>query len=102
MGGHVNYTLACDLECAGPIPLGRGFKAFTATSPSGKTIVIDSVSFGVVGDSIEDVKKDVAAGSLAVMRKQQREAKAHFKSDIQRNAVEVREPGYFWAKLNLL
>lgn len=102
MGGSVHYTLAADIECEGPHDIGKGLFAYTAASPSGRVFVVDSVSNGVVGDSLEGVRKDVAEGKLETMQKQQRDALAHYERDLGRHAVEVKEPGYFWAKLNAI
>jgi hypothetical protein len=102
MGGHVHYTLAADIECEGPFELGKGLVAYTAKAPNGTEFVVDSVSLGIVGASLESAREDVETGELEVMHKQQRDAKAGYKKDLERNAVQVREPGYFWAKLNAI
>jgi hypothetical protein len=102
MGGHVHYTLATDVECDGPFEVGKGLCAYTAKAPNGTEFVVDSVSLGVVGDSLEAVRKDVEEGALDVMHRQQRDALARYERDRDRGAVEVREPGYFWAKLNAI
>lgn len=102
MGGHVNYTLACDVECEGPVDIGKGLFAYTATAPNGQQVIVDTVSLGVVGNDLEDVRKDVEEGELEVMLKQQIDAKKNYEADRKRGALEVKEPGYFWAKLNMI
>jgi hypothetical protein len=98
MGGHVHYTLAADIECEGPFDMGKGIEAYTATSPTGKVLVVDSVSLGVIGPSLEEVRADVAEADIATMRKQQDEAKLHYEQELSIGAVEVCEPGYLWIK----
>lgn len=103
MGGSVHYVIACDVEVEGPFALGRGIKGYTAEAPNGTKVVVDAVSLGIVGNSLEAVKADVkAAESVAIMRKQQQEAKEHYAKAAAAGDVEVREPGYFWAKLGVL
>jgi hypothetical protein len=99
MGGHVHYIISSDIECEGPFDIGKGLFAYTATSPAGIQFVVDSVSLGVVGNSLDAVRKDVEEGELDVMHQQQRDALARFKAKLAAGAVEVREPGYFWAKI---
>ena len=48
------------------------------------------------------VRKNVEEGELEVMLKQQLDAKKNYEADRERGALEVKEPGYFWAKLNMI
>lgn len=63
--------LATTVEGQGPFDLGKGFNGFVVVSPSGQSFVVEAESGGVVGNSIENVRKDIAAcKSINLMLKQ--------------------------------
>lgn len=63
LGGNVHAMLTTTVEAQGPFNLGKGFKGFVVTAPTGNTYVVEETSGGVVGDTINAVKKDIAACS---------------------------------------
>lgn len=71
LGGNVNAMLATTVEGQGPFDLGKDFKGFVVVSPSGESYVVEAESGGVVGKTIESVRKDIAeCKSINVMLKQ--------------------------------
>ena len=93
MGGAVNYVLACDVKCTGPHNLGKGYAGYLATSPNGKTFVAESLTGAIVGETLENVRADIAAAKPSVMRKQVLDAAKEAKT------AEVKDAAFFWSAL---
>lgn len=99
MGGSVNYYLAAKVRVTGPHKLGKGFYGYLATGPNGKTKVADATSGAIIGDTLEEVRNDVAtAPSIKGMKEQIKEAVAMTK-DIYRFEVHPKE--FFWKALKM-
>lgn len=62
LGGKFRF-IKCEIEIEGPlIDLGKGFEGYLAVSPDGtKTYVIEHISGGIVGNTIEQVEADIVA-----------------------------------------
>lgn len=90
MGGSVTRPIIADIKAEGPIPLGQGLFGYLAISPGGKTIVIESLTGAVVGDSYFRVVEDIRTASLDVIAGQLEDAVQRVKT-----AEEVTE-AKFW------
>ena len=69
-GGDVHRPVCCDLEVGEPSDLGGGYEGYLIALPNGKTAVVESLSGGVVGLTIEEVRNDIAAGDGPTMAAQ--------------------------------
>jgi hypothetical protein len=92
MGGKVHYVLACKIKCTGPHDLGKGYKGYVATAPSGDTVVAEATTGAIVGSSLRQVRKDIETGDPAVMRQQVKQAA------IDMMNAEVTDVKNFWEK----
>lgn len=79
VGGDVNAPICTTVEIDEPIDMGSGIKAYLITSPFGKTYVVESITGGIVGNSIKEVRKDIECGNEKVMSKQVQNAKERIK-----------------------
>ncbi len=91
MGGNLREPIACTVEAFGPFDLGKGFEAYVVCDPDGRTVVAEAISGGLVGDTIENVRKDVEEGNEAAMARQIDEGK-----QITARARDI-DAGEFWA-----
>lgn len=82
--------IKCEIEVQGPYDLGKGFQGYVALSPKGKGFIVEIASRGIVGDSIETVRKDIEEGDIEVMKEQVKQGIQDFKL-----ATEV-ETSEFW------
>ncbi len=94
MGGPVRRPIIADIKVDGPIPLGQGLFGYLAKSPKGKTVVIESLTGAVVGDSYFKVVEDVRTASLDVIADQLTEAVQRVKT-----AEEVSD-AKFWQMID--
>jgi len=94
MGGNVHSTISALLECVGPYDLGKGFTGWLTTAPNGRTFVSENRSHGTVGETIEQVRKDVAEGDAEVMRVQIIEHSQEGKD------IKPSTPEQFWEALH--
>lgn len=75
MGGNVWRPMRTKVEVTGPYDLGKGFEGYLCLGPNGATKVIEKECGAVVGDSLEEVKSDIAAcDDVELMRSQCRDA----------------------------
>lgn len=71
MGGDVHPPVWCDINhMGGVLDLGKGYQGRAIISPEGRPFIVEFQTGGIVGDSLSDVRKDVADGDDAVMAKQ--------------------------------
>ena len=75
LGGDVHRPIKMKVEASAPVDLGEGYQGYIIDTPKGKTLVAESTSGAVVGDTLEMVRADIAAGDPEVMRKQIEDAK---------------------------
>ncbi|QIG71983.1 hypothetical protein EVB95_149 [Rhizobium phage RHph_TM2_3B] len=61
MGGSCHYALASDFECDYPVHLGKGFYGAFIHGPNEITRVAELTSGAIVGDTLEEVMKDIEA-----------------------------------------
>ena len=61
LGGNVHQPIKCGLDVTGPFDV-EGYEVYVTISPSGETFIVDAISGGIIGDSIEQVRTDVLAG----------------------------------------
>ena len=94
MGGDVNAPILTTVPAAGPFDLGRGFKGYLVTAPSGKTFVAEATTGAFVGPTIESVKKDIAKCTDIMLMKMQVSEAAELKKKARRVA-----PERFWTGL---
>jgi hypothetical protein len=92
MGGNVRQPIATKVEAEGPFDLGKGFEGYLVVNPrSGKMHVACAISGGLVGSSIKEVRDDIAAGELKMMKAQVAKAKA------VGDEAENLTPDMFWS-----
>lgn len=78
MGGRpCQKPIAAMVECTGPYDLGQGFKGYLAVSPTGRVVVFECESCGIVGNDIAQVRADVRAAKVAEMVEQCAEARKY-------------------------
>ena len=91
MGGRPCQRPVCAIvTCQGPYDLGQCFVGYLAIAPNGATLVIEDVSGGIVGDTVAQVRADVANATIEEMREQVQEAKGFG------NMAEVMTADAFW------
>ena len=99
LGGNCNFhPCHTEVEANGPFDIGKGLSACIVIAPNGKTVVVCAESGGIVGYSLDKVKKDVSEGDLKTMRKQIEEAKV----DLASSKAKEKSPGDFWKTLGEL
>jgi hypothetical protein len=76
MGGNVNRPIITEVPIIEEKEIGKGFKAFSFMTPKGTIRIAESITGAIVGDSFEQVMKDISAASLEVCKKQIEEAYA--------------------------
>ncbi len=74
MGGDVHAPIGTEVEVGKAVSVGKGFKCHVIISPKGHVHIAEATTGAFVGTSLEQVKADVKAGGLKVMRKQVAEA----------------------------
>jgi len=70
MGGNVNAGIKTEDDVLGPFDLGQGYEGFLFCSPGGRMGIIEGATGGMVGDTLEKVRADIAAADPEVMKKQ--------------------------------
>ncbi len=95
LGGDCNkwHPTGCIVDVTGPFDIGKGIKVFKAASPFYTEHFIDAESGGIIGDDLEQVKRDVEAADPKVMKQQIKEAKEQASK-----ALKI-SPDKFWANL---
>lgn len=94
IGGNVNASVHCELEPnAGPFILGKGYLGYLVVAPSGKTYIVEAITGGIVGNTIEQVRADVAVGEDKVIAQQ---IKDNFELSLETFPVT---PDVFWKML---
>jgi hypothetical protein len=93
MGGNVHAPLKTSVPATELVDLGKGYKGYIVTSPRGKTFVIESITGGIVGDSLEVVRKDVEQADETVVKEQINAGLKRFKE------CEAVSPAQFWNAL---
>lgn len=96
MGGSPHQYVACDVPVEGPHDLGKGFEAYTVTTPSGRLFVIEATTGAVISDSLQQAQKDVEDGDSHTMNQQIEKAKEW----MQRTTTVAEEQ--FWTDLDQL
>ena len=94
MGGNLREPISCTVEALGPFDLGKGFEAYVVCDSHGSTVVAEAISGGLVGDTIESVRKDVEEVDEAAMSRQIDEGRETMKRARDIEAAE------FWAMRN--
>ena len=91
MGGPVRQPVKTDVDpTSGPHDLGQGYEGYIITTPTGNTRVAEAITGALVGDTLDDVRRDVANANPETMRDQVAAAAQHF-----RNAKTL-TPAEFW------
>ena len=79
-GAPCQRPVAVEVPATGPYDLGNGFHGYLVTGPSGQTVVAEAESGGIVGDSVQQVRADIAAcKDPKMMREQVRESTGYGK-----------------------
>ena len=94
LGGDVHAPAMCEIEVKGSlVPLGKGMKGYLITAPDGSTVVAESTTGALIGPTLEEVREDIKATSLRIVKEQMKDAK--YRAD---KAV-MTSPEKFWAKM---
>lgn len=71
MGSNVWHAMGCRVKCTEPEDFGKGFFCQVIKSPDGKHIaVVESTTGAIVGETEDDVRRDIAMGDVGVMLEQ--------------------------------
>lgn len=91
MGGPVRQAVKTDVEpTSGPHDLGQGYTGYVITTPAGNTRVAEAATGALVGDTLDDVRRDVADANPETMRDQIAAAANHAHS------AKTLTPAEFW------
>lgn len=91
LGGSCYYNLGSRVRVTGPHDIGHGYKAYLATSPNGRTFVVEATSLAIVGPTLVKVRQDIETGDPKMLKKQVADAIVSRKS-----GVEVVTTEKFW------
>lgn len=70
-GGDVHAPISTEVYAGDPVGIGMGVGVYVVVSPvSGKTYICETITGAIVGDSIKQVKADVASADPAVLAEQ--------------------------------
>ena len=95
MGGDVHAPVGTELEVGEKIDLGKGYFGYLVVSPiSGNTHVAEAETGAFVGDSINDVRKDIEEADEKMMAEQIAAARERLKK-VRRFSKEE-----FWGKFS--
>ncbi len=92
MGGDVNFVWSTEVECAGPFQLAKGVKVYRADGPDGKHYIVEATTGGIVGNSLGQVRKDIASAPANMVRQQIKDG-ADYKNSHENKEVS---PAEFW------
>jgi len=70
MGGNVNQPVGIEVTVGEPIPLDHGISVYVVVTPDGRKAIVEAMSGGIVGTSLEQVKRDIEDADPAMMRDQ--------------------------------
>ena len=91
MGGPVRQAVKTDVEStSGPHDLGHGYEGYVITTPAGNTRVAEATTGALVGDTLDDVRRDVADASPEAMRDRVAAAADHVRT------AKTMTPAEFW------
>jgi hypothetical protein len=94
LGGNLRAPMSATLPVMGPFDLGGGYQGFLALHPeNNSTYVVESITGGIVGSSLEAVRNDIATAKTEVMEKQIEDAKKQVAEAYTVSAVD------FWRSL---
>jgi hypothetical protein len=71
MDGRLSRPFGCNVEVGEPVELGKGYFGYEVKSPSGRTVVAEKSSGAIAGNSIEQVREDIALCNNAQMMDEQ-------------------------------
>lgn len=74
MGGSVWRPMVTKIEPIEERSIGKGMKAFSFKTPNGTLRIAENVTGAIVGDSFEEVTKDVREASKDALSKQIKDA----------------------------
>ncbi len=75
MGGNVNRPIMTEIGYIEEKSIGKGLLAFSFKTPKGTIRIAESETGAIVGESFEEVKKDIMAADKKVIVKQIEDAK---------------------------
>ena len=80
MGGNVNSPIATKIGYIEEKAVGKGFYAFSFLTAKGEIRIAESITGAIVGNSFDEVRKDIKESKKKVMLQQIEEAKEHSKN----------------------
>jgi len=75
LGGDCRAPIVVEIDVAGEYDLGLGYSGWLIISPNGKTFVAESETGAIVGNTITEVRQDIATADPEIIRKQIENAK---------------------------
>ena len=91
LGGDVHQPVKCDVPVEGPYELGLGYEGFLVNTTDDRTFVVEAASGGIVGETLEQVREDIAQGDPEMMKQQIKDGLE------QRDRARKIEPETFWS-----
>jgi hypothetical protein len=70
MGGDVHQPIKTEVDAIEVKSIGKGFHGVSFKTPKGTIRIAEKVSGAIVGDTFEEVRKDIAEGDVKIMKKQ--------------------------------
>ena len=74
MGGNVWQPKGFKFDRKEKKDLGKGFYGYQLFSPKGKEVIVEQKSGAIVGNSLEEVRKDILSSTIEIMQKQVEDA----------------------------
>lgn len=70
VGGNTHQAKGFEFQGKKKVDLGKGYFGYGLKSPKGTTIIVESRSGAIIGNSIKMVKNDIQKGDFEVMKNQ--------------------------------
>lgn len=83
-------------DYVGPYTLGSGYSGFVINSPFRAQFVVEANTGAIVGNTLDEVRKDVSTCDAEYMRRQVNCAREKL------TQLQLVEPDYFWSSLRML
>lgn len=59
------------VDAEGPFEVGNGWSAYVVTAPNGRTFIAEALTGALVGDSLEEVRADMASADPIILAQQE-------------------------------
>jgi hypothetical protein len=92
LGGSLWNPMTTILEADGPHDLGKDHYGYVVTAPTGETKIAEASTGAIVGDTLDQVRADLAEADPEVVSRQMQNARS------ASNHFDV-EPDEFWRRI---